>query len=160
MTGRKLALWVAGHPMTVVLAILGLSGAIAAAAVMSLPSPHQQQPSAQASQYRVAKAPLPLPTGHAPPDRVGEIAAALRTVNRFCDAGPSDRSSLERAALRRAVDRIGDFADRYPTAGFDIDDQRTSSLAVLIVVRQELVACAPSMVSAIAARIPAQYQGD
>lgn len=51
-----------------------------------------------------------------------------------------------------------DFARRYPSVSFPIDDETGTTVSLLAVVRDEVRTCAPSLAGAVDAALPKPYR--
>lgn len=60
--------------------------------------------------------------------------------------------------MTRDADLIRSFARRHPEAAFPVDDERGTTLSLLLVTRQALAACAPTLAAAVDAELPTEYR--
>lgn len=61
--------------------------------------------------------------------------------------------------IRSPLDVIEGFATDYPSGGFSMDDESSSTLALMVVVWNELKKCDPAYLPELERLIPAQYRG-
>lgn len=155
MTGGRLVVWLLRRPMLAVLALLGLVALAAVALTTALARPAHQLRSDDTTSL-VAPHPLPSPTQQPPPERVRRAHRALHALGRACTSPVVSRVS---GSSRQPLDVIEAFAADYPSGGFTMDDESGTTLALLIVVANELRSCDPSLVPEVTAMIPAPYRG-
>lgn len=97
---------------------------------------------------------VPRPKQVAPLPAVRRLHRAVHTLGRSC----TPRSSTEETTrARRSVGAILDFARRYPTVRFRIDDEIGTTLSLLFVARDAVRPCAPDLVPSLERLIPAEY---
>lgn len=97
----------------------------------------------------------PLRDQAAPTAATTRVHQALHALGRICK--PNDTTN-QTSQARRPVAVILDFARRYPKTTFHIDDETGTAISLLIVVRQSLRSCAPSLMSRVNRALPSQYQ--
>ena len=86
----------------------------------------------------------------APEDQVRNVHRALHRIGDECsDPGPGTE-----AVVAQEASVILDFARRHPDARFEIDDESGTPLALLLVLRDELPACAPALVPRVEDLLP------
>lgn len=156
MRSGSLVLWFARHPMVVVMAgLLATASLTWALAVALRQDPGTSPQPATVPGPGIAVSTLPEPTEFPPDRRVAAAHRALHAVGRACkpDSGPIELSDVE-----RPVKVIEDFARQYPNGGFRMDDERGTTLALLVVVRFELQGCAPPLAARIERLLPAQFR--
>lgn len=83
---------------------------------------------------------------------VREIHAILHRLERTC--AQSRRSPTARRQLDRDVATILAFADAYPEARFQVDDESGSALSLLLVAREATRPCAPASSRRLDAALP------
>lgn len=154
MIGARLVPWLARRPIVVALVTVAMVWMF----VVSLVSVVSRAP--QASPMRadmpVARQELPTSSERPPRHRVARVHEALHGLAREC------KSSLRQGGaprLRRPLARLEAFAGDYPAAEFRIDGEHGTTLALLIVVWNELKSCDPSLAREVETLIPAQYRG-
>jgi hypothetical protein len=135
------------------LAMLGIMTAVGAQLVRP-PSPLRTVVEPEAS---IAPYMLPTPTQHATSGRVLTAHRALHALGRACRTPILDRAP---ASMSAPLAVLEDFAKEYPEGGFSVDDEPGSTLALMIVVANELKTCDPSRVREIQDLIPTRYRGD
>lgn len=152
-------IWLARHPMVAVIALLAVLGALMAtgAQLLARPTPPSDAPpTASTSEAEVAPYTLPTPTQHPPQHRVDEAHKALHALGRACEAPMLSRKPEQ---IRAPLDLIEGFATDYPSGGFSMDDEPGSTLALLVVVWDELKNCDPAYVPEVERLFPAKYRG-
>ena len=118
-----------------------------------LRSPEEPPPAAIMSGTPTPMA--PRPKDQAPDDQARRVHRALHAIGAICES----RTGQGRAALvRRQVDTIVDFARRYPSVSFPIDDETGTTVSLLILVRDEVRDCAPSLTEEVNAALPEKYR--
>lgn len=152
-------LWLARHPLVTMVVLLVLLAAVTAAGAALRASAYSRsdvpQPTATPAAV-VAPSRLPQPTVNAP-SRVAKAAAkALGALDAACKL-PSARRPARALDIPLAV--VKRIAVRYPRQGLTIEGQATSTLGMLVVVRDELVACAPERLGELEGLLPADYVG-
>ena len=90
----------------------------------------------------------------APESEVRDVHEALHDLGDSCAEGDA-RSP---AAIERHVSVILDFAQRHPNARFEIDDESGTSLALLLVLQDELRPCAPSLLPRVQELLPPEQR--
>lgn len=97
----------------------------------------------------------PRPEDQAPDEQARKVHRTLHAIGTICES----RATRGRTALvRRHVDSILDFARRYPSVSFPIDDETGTTVSLLIVVRDGVRTCAPSLTGKVNAALPEQYR--
>jgi hypothetical protein len=97
----------------------------------------------------------PRPEEQAPEEQAQNVHRALHAIGTICESrAPRGRT----ARVRRHVDTILDFARRYPSVSFPIDDETGTTVSLLIVVRDGVRTCAPSLTGKVNAALPEQYR--
>ena len=86
---------------------------------------------------------------------VQPVHDALHDIAARCRPGAA-ADDPRRVAQDAAV--IMSFARRYPQAEFPIDDERGTTLSLLLVARQALTDCAPAVAAAVDDQLPTEYQ--
>jgi len=81
------------------------------------------------------------PASDAPPDEVQTAHDALHDIGTRCRADQPDLS-----AIAVDVDLVIEFARRYPTGRFPIDDETATSSSLLLVTSEAVTDCAPGEV--------------
>lgn len=157
MIGRHLVIWPARHPMAAVVVLLGVIAVFTAAGARLLTRPESPSIPAPTSEAAVAPDTLPTPTQQPPQRRVSNAHQALHELGRACETPTLQRTPKH---IRKPLDIIEQFATDYPDGGFTIDGEQGSTLALIVVVREELKSCDPSYVPDIEKLIPVQYRGD
>lgn len=155
MTPRGLVVWLAGHPMAVVVASLALLGVVGMSLASLLRTPDSSTP--MGASAMVARSVLPSPSSSPPVERVEQAHRALHALGRACETSGAKRRP---GVLPHTVRVIERFAVDYPNGGFAMDDESGTTLALLVVVRFELQGCEPSLARRIEALIPDQYRGE
>ena len=118
-----------------------------------LRSPDESEPAAVMSGTPTLQA--PRPKDRAPDEQARKVHRALHAIGTICES----RETRGRTALvQRHVDTILDFARRYPSVSFPIDDETGSTVSLLIVVRDGVRTCAPTLTSKVNAALPEQYR--
>ena len=137
-------------------AVMGLLGAVVvlSASTLILVDGPTRAPSNSASAVPTA---LPRPTQRAPRDRVDAAHAALHALGKACETPMIGR---DRDTVRRPFGRILTFATAYPNAGFRIDGESGTTLALLIVVWDEVKSCDPALAPDVEDLIPVRYRGE
>lgn len=97
---------------------------------------------------------LPEPTSTLTAQQARPVHNALHDLGRACRRRPGPAHS----EVLRALRVIADFAKAHPRARFPIDDESGSSMTLLFVVRDELLSCAPSLVTRVDRLIPTEYR--
>lgn len=152
----RLLVWLLRRPMIAVL--LGLmvvtvsSMALAAAIPPSRANPELTSPGAG----QVAPSTLPRPTQRAPQRRVRIAHMALHDLGRACEVLATRRQAAD---VEEPLDEIVSFARDFPSAGFNVDGESASTLALLVVVRNQLLSCEPSHASEVERLLPVDYRG-
>ena len=90
----------------------------------------------------------------APESEVRDVHEALHDLGDTC----AERDARSSAAVERPVSVILDFARRRPNARFEIDDESGSSLALLLVLQDELRTCAPSLLPRVQEVLPPEQR--
>ena len=154
VTGAGVVLFFLRRPMLTVLALLALFtvGAMVTSELLSRSSSPERLP-AQSPDSRVATYRLPGPTESLSAAQAAPVHRALHALDRACKH--PERGTH---ALRGPLRIIETFATKHPTAGFAIDDETGTTLAMLIVVRSELEGCAPALLPRVNALIPERYR--
>ena len=97
----------------------------------------------------------PRPKSQAPKDEAQRVHLALHAIGRICESvGTTNRTAL----VRPHIDTILDFARRFPNVSFPVDDETGATVSLLIVARDGVRTCAPSLVDTINSALPKQYQ--
>lgn len=91
----------------------------------------------------------------APAAEVQQIHRALHALGKICKLPDATNQT---ALARPSVEAIVDFARRYPNARFAIDDETGTTVALLLVAREALRTCAPSLIPQISRTLPSRYQ--
>lgn len=91
----------------------------------------------------------------APTAAAAQVHQALHALGRICK--PNDTTD-QTSRARQPVAAILDFARRYPAVSFSIDDETGTTVSLLIVVRQGLRSCSPSLLARVNRALPSQYQ--
>lgn len=152
----RLVVWLLHRPMIAVL--LGLmavtvSSVVLAGAVL----PHGANPeSTTRGADQVAPSTLPRPTQRPPQRRVRMAHLSLHVLGRACDAQAARRLTAD---VEDSLDEIVSFARDFPSGGFDVDGESASTLALLVVVRNQLLSCEPSYAPEIERLLPVDYRG-
>lgn len=133
---------------------LGLSATAGSIGILRSPTnpPNDNGPGTVTASRR-----LPTPTQSPPPAPVRRAHAALHAVHHACQVPLVERNP-ER--IRKPLHMLERFAVDYPNAGFTMDGEQASTLALLIVVWNELESCDPSFAGQVARMIPPQYRGN
>ena len=155
MIGGHLVTWLARHPMAAVIVLLGAL-AVFTAAGAELLSGFRSPSKPARGEAAVAPYTLPPPTQRPAQQRVNGAHKALHDLGRACEIPMLDR---EPKLTRKPLDAIEEFANDYPGGGFAMDDEQGSTLALLVVVWNELKSCDPSYVPEVEKLIPVQYRG-
>ncbi|GAA1130066.1 hypothetical protein [Nocardioides aquiterrae] len=152
----RAALFLLRHPMVAVTVVLALFAAAAFGASMAFSrnSPPAAPPPG-GSDALVAPYTLPPPTESLSSTEVEPAHRALHALGRACKRTPARR---DRGRVLQPLRVIENFASKHPHAGFTIDDESGTTLALLIVVRSELEACDPALLPRIDALIPSKYR--
>lgn len=155
MIATRVAPWLLRHPMSAVILALALLGGTAWGIAYAV-SARQSRPDRPAMvEGGVAASVLPEPTQIPPRARVDQAHRALHAMARACERPFATRGS---DALRRPVEVMERFARDYPHGGFIIDDEPGSTLALLVVVRSELLDCDPSLVPGVEELLPEEFR--
>lgn len=157
MIGGRLVIWLARHPMAAVIVFLGVIAVFAVAGTEILTRSGSPTIPASTSEATVAPYTLPTPTQHPPQRRVDNAHTALHALGRACETSMLNRKPKR---LREPLDVIEQFAADYPGGGFSMDDEPGSTIALMVVVWDELKSCDPSYVPEVEELIPARYRGD
>lgn len=157
MIGRRLVIWLARHPMAAVIVFLGVIAVFTVAGVALLTRSGSPSIPARTSEAAVAPYTLPTPTQHPPQRRVDDAHKALHALGRACETPMLNRNPKH---VRKPLDVIEQFATDYPGGGFAMDDESGSTLALLVVVWDELKGCDLAYVPEVEKLIPARYRGD
>lgn len=86
---------------------------------------------------------------------VQPVHDALHDIAARCRPGAA-ADDPRRVAQDAAV--MMSFARRYPQAEFPMDDERGTTLSLLLVARQALTDCAPAAAAAVDDQLPTEYQ--
>ncbi len=156
MTRDRLVVWLARHPMVAVCVSLVLVALFSASIAMLVRTPPPPTFSSTANETQVAPDTLPTPTQRPPEDRVDAAHEALHELQRGCEIPMRERPVK---AIRDPLEEIESFAKDFPSGGFAIDGAPGTTLALLIVVWNEVQACDPSYVPGLQELIPAEYRG-
>ena len=139
----------------VIVAALSLLLVVLGSLIILVSGPTSDEP-ATTPRAEITPYTLPSPTQQPPRRRVDDVHDALHALGRACDTSAERRDPSD---VRRAVDSIVAFATEFPSAGFRIDDEPGTTLALLIVARHELRSCAPSLMPRVQQLIPQEYRG-
>ena len=152
----RIALFLVRHPTIAVIVALALLAVVAVGVSRALSRESAPaDPAPRDTDALVAPYTLPPPK-ESLDDRQAEPAhKALHALGRACKR-PSTRRDPE--TVLRPLRVIENFASQHPDAGFAIDDESGSTLTLLIVVRNELEACDPTVIPRIDALIPSKYR--
>ena len=102
----------------------------------------------------VSSADLPIATTTLGRAQASAVHRALHDLGRGCERPPGQA----RGEVLRALRVIKRFAADHPRARFPIDDESGSTIALLFVVRDELLICAPSLVHGVDRLIPPEFR--
>lgn len=152
-----IAIWVTRHSLAAVFIVLSVIAVAAVAGTALLMRSTSVTSSTTDDHGAVTAYKLPRPTQHPPQRRVGAAHQALHALGRACETPVISRQSK---AIREPLDLIERFAVAYPGGGFSMDGEPGSTLALMVVVWDELKRCDPSYVPEVEKLIPAQYRGD
>lgn len=155
MRPSRLFVWLLRHPMAAVVVLLVAIAVFATAGAQLLTRPSSPKVSST-REVEVAPYTLPTPTQYPPQRRVDAAHKALHELGRACETSTGGRRSQR---IRAQVDVIEGFATDFPSGGFLMDDESASSLALLVVVWDELKSCDPDYVPQIERLIPVEYRG-
>lgn len=155
LIGGLVVVWLARHPMAAVLLFLAVVAIFTASVVSLFLGPSSDRPRVSTDAV-LGPDTLPKPTQHPPKERVDAVHKALHALGRACESPVAQRRP---AAVRRPLELIETFAVTYPSAGFEVDGEPGTTLALLIVVRYELQSCDPSLIPEVEGLIPAKYLG-
>lgn len=152
----RIAAWLSRHPMSAVFLALALLGGTSwgIGYAYSVREPRSDRPVTARSS--LAAPVLPEPTQFPPRVRVDQAHRALHAMGRACK---HPRAEREPDAVRRPLAIMKQFAHDFPSAGFTIDDEPGTTLALLIVLRSELQECEPSLLPSVEVLIPKGYRG-
>ena len=151
----RMAAWLSRHPMSAVLLALALLGGTS----WGIRNASGREPGSERSvsaSSGLAAPVLPEPTQSPPRVRVDQAHRALHALGRACK---HPRAERELDAVRRPLASMEQFAHDFPSAGFTIDDEPGTTLALLIVLRSELQECEPSLLPGVEVLIPEEYRG-
>lgn len=141
--------------MAAVAVLLAITTVLALAMTGIVRGDREHAPAARSSIDGVAPSPLPEPAQSAPAGRVDEVHRALHAMGRACRTASADRGVDE---VRRPVAAMLRFARDYPDAGFRVDDESGSTLSLLVVLRNEVQTCDPTLVLAVDELLPAEFR--
>lgn len=137
----------------VILAASLLAIGMVALGLGMLTSPDQTTPAATFSGSPTPMA--PRPEEQAPKNESRRVHRALHAIGRICESGDtSERTAL----VRPQIETILGFARRFPDVSFPIDDETGSTVALLIVTRDGVRTCAPSLMGKVNGALPPEYQ--
>lgn len=155
---QRASLFLLRQPLIAVVAALAVLATIAGA-VAAFHAQPAQIVSEPTSEPAVAPATLPTATELPRAKEVNPAADALheleRTLDRNC-ARPDVAGEHQR--VRRLLKPIESFARAHPNSAFRIDGELSTTLALLIVVRNLLQECDPTLLPGIDALIPDRYR--
>ncbi|MEU0023575.1 hypothetical protein ABZ173_38790 [Streptomyces rochei] len=127
--------------------------ALAVAAVVALRSG-----SGGASGSAATAEPSPTTPFVTPPAaQVRPVHEALHDIDAICRAKDKGRDGKQ-TSLTRDIDTIIDFSLRHPNARFPIDDETGSTLSLLLVTRQSMRTCAPTLVPRLDQALPPDFR--
>lgn len=138
----------------VLIALASLTVVAVALAISFQPVPAPTRPVARI-QGGTAESMLPKPTQVPPRSRVEAIHRALHAMGHACRQPLATR---DRASVRRPVEVMEQFARDYPNGGFTIDGQPGTALALLVVLRYELLSCDPSLMDGVDDLLPDRFR--
>jgi len=141
--------------MVAVVVLLAMTTVLALAVTDVVRGDRAGAPGVRSSIFGVAPSPLPEPKRSAPAGRVDEVHRALHALGRACRPSSADRSV---DGVRRPVAVMLRFARGYPNAGFRVDDESGSTFSLLVVLRNELETCDPTLVPAVEDLLPAEFR--
>ena len=149
------ALFLLRHPLTAVTVLIALVAAGAAGtslAITAMRGDATDQPRlvAPGTTYR-----LPTPTEAVPNTQVRPVHQALHALDRTCRRPVSGRQGQQ---LRSTLQPLLRFARQHPNAGFSIDDETGTTMSLLIVIRAELISCAPQYLPRVEALLPEEFR--
>lgn len=154
MTAR-LVVWLLRHPMAAVALVLAAIAATGFGAVLAFaPRPAAPRPPA-ASMGVAAESRLPAPTEFPPPGRVAAMHRALHAMGRACQQPVRHRDPQ---SVLKPVAVMEQFARDYPKGGFSIDDEAGTTLSLMVVLRNELQNCDPSLVAGVEKLLPPRFR--
>lgn len=93
------------------------------------------------------------PASSASPEDVQVAHDALHVIGEQCLEADPDRD-----VIVMSVDSILDFAQRYPTGRFPIDDETATATTLLVVTRDAVEKCAAWAVPEVEAELPADLR--
>lgn len=143
--------WLHRPQLVMVAAAVVVAGMVAAVVMIAI---SYRQPS------RVSDdGPPPLasvPTANTPAQaEVQPIHDALHDIAARCRPGAV---ADDPARVTRDTDVIRSFARRHPDVAFPIDDERGTTLSLLLVTRQALADCSPALAAAVDEELPTEYR--
>ncbi|WP_147251713.1 hypothetical protein [Blastococcus sp. TF02-8] len=100
----------------------------------------------------------------APPSRTytsvpqADVDEVHRALHGLGDACAPEASSRSADAIDGHLDVLLEFVRRHPAGGFRIDDEDATSLSLLLVLQEELRACAPSQIPRVEALLPPRFR--
>lgn len=98
---------------------------------------------------------IPRPERTAPPASARQIHRALHGLGKICKP---DDTTVRTARARPPVKAILSFARRYPNVSFAIDDETGTTVTLLMVTREALRTCAPSLMAQVNQSLPPEYR--
>lgn len=151
----RVVVWLTRHPMAAVFLLLAILGGLAWGIDTAFTPSANRSEAPVMVDSGVARSRLPEPTQTAPRQRVEAVHRALHAMARACK---QPVATPDPASVRRPLSTMKEFARDFPNAGFTIDDESASTLALLIVLRSELQDCDPTLVPGVEELVPPEYR--
>lgn len=152
----RLVAWLIHHPVALVFVLLIVLAAFSASIAALLDLKSTVPASHSAGPDLVAPETLPVPTQRPPQRRVDAAHQALHSLGRACDKPMVKRSGSE---ISEPLTEIESFAIDFPSGGFEIDGEPGSTLALMIVVLDQMRSCDSAYVPQLEDLVPARYRG-
>ncbi|WP_137121303.1 hypothetical protein [Segeticoccus rhizosphaerae] len=100
----------------------------------------------------------PQPSGTVSGSAVRQVHQALHVLARNCPSGKPVHQTNHGDRVGVAVNTILGFARDHPDARFVIDDENGTTLELLVVTREQLRSCAPSLLGRVDRTLPPSYR--
>ena len=154
MIGSRFVPWLARHPIVVALVTVGIVWMFVASRMSAISGALPASP--MRADMSVAGQELPTSSERPPRERVGRVHQALHALGKECKSSWRPGAA---ARLRHPLSRLEAFAGDYPAAQFRIDGEHGTTLALLIVVWNQLKSCDQALAGEVERLIPPEYRG-